>query len=306
MNGELMASEIREIPEALRCAHYSVTLPGPFKQVLLAARGSSDHAALYARYLIEARLRLPVALAAPWIVTRKGGAVYEDCLTVGISQSGAGPDVLAVIEAMRRAGHVTVGITNDASSPLASLAQTCVPLGVGPERSVAATKTYTSSLLALYELVHSLDDSLPSPFGLLPDDAWVESCYLSAQADAEILVHGDPIVALGRGYAYATAREAALKLIECGRIPCQAFSSADFEHGPKALVTGDAVAVAFSGERIAEGTTLFPPPTPSEIPEELIPIWHSIYAQWLAYWAARYRDLDPDSPPHLAKVTKTF
>lgn len=306
MNGELMASEIREIPEALHRANYHISLAGPFKQVLLAARGSSDHAALYARYLIEARLRLPVALAAPWIVTRKGGAVYEDCLTVGISQSGAGPDVLAVIEAMRKAGHMTVGITNDAASPLASQAEVCVPLRVGPERSVAATKTYTASLLALYELVRSLDDSLPPPSGLLPDAAWVESCCLAAQADAKILVGGDPVVALGRGYAYATARETALKLIECARIPCQAFSSADFEHGPKALVTGDTVAVAFSGERIAAGTTLFPPLAPSDISEELLPIWHSIYAQWLAYWSARYRDLDPDSPPYLAKVTKTF
>ena len=177
-----MEREIRQQPALLAAnsSPYFESLKGffngqrEFDMVLLAARGSSDNAALYARYLIEIHLGIPVSLAAPSVITRyKSNIKYRRCLAIGISQSGAAPDVAEVLSYMRDQGHVTLGITNTADSRLTTVATHTLLLNSGKEESVAATKTYTSTLLALYQLVRAMGGDLPEP--TLPDDAWIES-----------------------------------------------------------------------------------------------------------------------------------
>ena len=186
--GELMESEIRAQPSLL--AHNSgryfdelkSALAGQdFEMVLIAARGSSDNAALFARYLVEIHLGIPVSLAAPSVLTRYGAEIkYPKCLAIGISQSGAAPDVAEVLERMRKAGHTTLAITNTAGSRLTESAEFTLNLQMGKEYAVAATKTYTASLLAVYQLVRAMGAKLPAPS--LPDDAWLDQCYEAANA----------------------------------------------------------------------------------------------------------------------------
>lgn len=277
--------------------------------VLLVARGSSDNAALFARYLIEVYLGIPVSLAAPSVLTQYGSRVrYRNCLAVGISQSGAAPDVAEVLRLLRDEGHVTIAMTNTAGSLLTDIAGTSLQFEVGPERSVAATKTYTASLLALYELVRALGGTLPNPESLLPDDGWVELTRKAAMDAGGAIVRSNPVFALGRGYSFATAQESALKLMECALIPAKSYSSADFEHGPKALAGHGSAAISFSGpmaELAAQGCEIVPAPKARVVEEAIHPIWDAMFAQWLALHCARSRGLNPDDPRHLHKVTLT-
>lgn len=311
MLGEHMEREIREQPSALRAADYAeafAPLRGrKFDMVLLAARGSSDHAALFGRYLIEIHLGIPVSLAAPSVLTRYGSHVrYRNALGVGVSQSGAAPDIAEVLETLRTDGHATVGITNTADSRLAQSAEVPLLLNVGRESSVAATKTYAASLLAMVELVRALGAELPA--NVLPDDAWVERCEEQAYAASGAILRSTPTFALGRGYGFSTACESALKLMECALVPCKAYSTADFEHGPKALASHGSAALSFSGDRpgLAEqGCEIVVAPEPEDVPEELRPIWDVVFAQWVALHTARAKGLDPDVARHLSKVTQT-
>src|SRR6185503_11486118 len=169
---------------------------------VLAARGSSDHAAIYGKYLLETQAGLVASLAAPSVYSVYGRSPdVRDALTVGISQSGQSPDIVSAIDGARRAGALALAITNDESSPLARAADLVLPLGVGPERSVAATKTFTAELLAL----------------------WLRVAEQAAQAlaDAEQALAGftlggaaSPVVVAGRGYSFPIALEIALKLRE--------------------------------------------------------------------------------------------
>jgi glucosamine--fructose-6-phosphate aminotransferase (isomerizing) len=314
-----MESEIRQQPEVLQqgAAHYAQSLAPlrgrSFDMVLLAARGSSDNAATFARYLIEIVLGVPVSLAAPSVITRyRRGIRYPKCLAIGISQSGAAPDVAEVLARMRQDGHTTLAITNTAGSRLTQEAEHSLLLGAGEERSVAATKTYSASILALYEVVRALGGDLPEPGPLLPGADWVELAGASAQRASGPVVRSLPVFALGRGYSFATAQESALKLMECALIPAKAFSSADFEHGPKALAGHGSAAISYVGEipsLQAQGCEILTAPEPLSDHasyEPLFPLWDAIFAQWLALWAARARGLDPDVPRHLNKVTKTL
>ena len=311
MLGQHMEREIREQPSALRNARYDIPLRPlagqKFDMVLLAARGSSDHAALFARYLIEVHLGIPVSLAAPSVLTRFGSRVqYTNCLGIGISQSGAAPDIAEVLEALRADGHTTVGITNTEGSRLASCVDVPVLLGVGKELSVAATKTYTASLLAVLELVEALGGALPPV--ALPDDAWVERCEGAARIASGVVLRSDPVFALGRGYSFATAHETALKLMECALVPCKAYSTADFEHGPKALAGHGSAAISFEGERpglTEQGCEIVAAPAQDLVPDEYWPIWDAVFGQWVALHAARAKGLDPDAARHLDKVTRT-
>lgn len=311
MLGPHMEREIREQPAILRDARYDEALAPlkgrRFDMVLLAARGSSDHAALFARYLIEVHLGIPVSLAAPSVLTRFGTRVrYPNCLGVGISQSGAAPDIAEVLEALMAEGHPTVGITNTEGSRLARSVDVPVLLGAGEEKALAATKTYTASLLAVVALVRSLGADLPD--APLPDDAWVARCEDEARVASGVFVRSAPTFALGRGYGFATAHETALKLMECALIPCKAYSTADFEHGPKALAGHGSAAVSYEGARpgLAEqGCEILVAPEPEGIPAELCPLWDAVFGQWLALHAARARGLDPDAARHLSKVTRT-
>ena len=311
MLGQHMEREIREQPSVLRAARYDIPLrplaDRKFDMVLLAARGSSDHAALFARYLIEVHLGIPVSLAAPSVLTRFGSRVrYTNCLGIGISQSGAAPDIAEVLEALRADGHTTVGVTNTEGSRLATCVDVPVLLGVGKELSVAATKTYTASLLAMVAIVRALGAEIPAlP---LPDDAWVERCEGEARVASGAVLRSNPVFALGRGYGFATAHETALKLMECALVSCKAYSTADFEHGPKALAGHGSAAISFEGEREGlseQGCDIIAAPAQDLVPDECWPIWDAIFGQWVALHTARAKGLDPDAARHLNKVTRT-
>jgi glutamine---fructose-6-phosphate transaminase (isomerizing) len=277
--------------------------------VLLAARGSSDNAALAARYWFEVFLGIPVVLAAPSVLTRFGAKIrYPKCLAVGISQSGAAPDVAEVLGQLRADGHTTVAITNTAGSRLTQEAEVSLLLDAGHEQSVAATKTYTASLLALYSLVRSLGGDMPSPELCLPDDDWLETTYDRAAALNGVILRSSPVFSLGRGFGFSTACEAALKMMECALIPCKAYSYADFEHGPKALAGHGSAAISFeqpSFDLAGQGCEVLQAPE-APAPAPLKPLWDVVFGQWLALLAARARALDPDDPRHIKKVTETL
>ncbi len=308
-----MEREMREQPAVLTASSgryfeelQSALGGSSFEMVLLAARGSSDNAALYARYLIEVHLGIPVSLAAPSVITKYGADMrYPRCLAVGISQSGAAPDVSEVLAHLRSKGHKTLAITNTGGSRLTQEAEHSLLLGAGEESSVAATKTYTASLLALYQLARALGAPLPEPN--LPDDAFVEQSHLAAKEAVGPLLRSQTLFALARGYRFASAFETALKLMECALLPCKAYSTADFEHGPKALATHGTAAIVF-GELPKgldeSGCTCVTAPAPA--PDESQPMFDAIFGQWTALLTARARGLDPDAPQGLTKVTKTL
>lgn len=316
-----MEKEIREQPDLLLRGS---RLYGPqlrealesksFEMVVLVARGSSDNAALYARYLIETFLRIPVSLAAPSVLTRYGQHIrYPKCLGIGISQSGAAPDVAEVLESLRSDGHTTLAITNTPGSRLTHAAEFSLVLEAGLERSVAATKTYSASLLALYETVRALGGDLPEATRHLPNEEWLETSLAAASRAQGPVLRSSPIFSLARGFDYSTAQETALKLMECALISCKAFSSADFEHGPKALAGHGSCAICFDGEKpglAAQGCEiLLSPPLPEHatVCEGVLePMWQILFGQWLALSAARARGLDPDDPRHIQKVTQTL
>lgn len=311
-----MEREIGEQPEVLArgAERYLGSLRGPLSGdhqiAVLVARGSSDHAALYARYLFEVHLQIPVSLAAPSVLTRYGSRVrYRRGLGIGISQSGEAPDVAEVLAMLRAEGHMTLAITNTGGSRLTREAEESLLLEAGEERSVAATKTYTASLLALYEATRALGaGGLPSTAGSLPTSQWIAEATPHAREAAEAVVAGHPVFGLGRGFRFASAQEAALKLMECALIPCKAYSSADFEHGPKALAGPGSVAISFDGDKPglrAQGCRVLVAPSPPSVSEELLPLWDAVFAQLAALFAARLRGLDPDVPQHLQKVTRT-
>ena len=321
MLGQWMESEIREQPAVLAngAARYADSLKAlqgrKFEMVLLAARGSSDNAALYARYLIEVFLQVPVCLAAPSVLTRFNRRVqYTNCLAIGISQSGAAPDVAEVLASLRKEGHTTLAITNTANSRLTVEAEHSLLLEAGLECSVAATKTYTASLLALYEVVRMLGADLPDPMKLIPDDDWVNFVQQQAAIASGPVVRSSPVFSLGRGFGFSTAQESALKLMECALIPCKAYSSADFEHGPKALAGHGSAAICFDGpkpELAAQGCEIIAAPIApmtraGEIEGILSPVWDIIFGQWVALTSARARGLNPDDPRHIQKVTQTL
>ena len=311
-----MRAEIEAQPELLRAAVGSygnaarAALDGVAPElILLAARGSSDNAALYARYLFEIHLGVPVVLAAPSVITRFDAKPrYPRTLAIGISQSGAAPDVSEVLETMRGLGHRTLAITNTEGSRLSRAAESTILLNVGRETAVAATKTFTASMLALYEVVRTLVPALPEP--QLPAGLWIETTRDAAEEASGVFVRCAPTFALARGYGFGVAHETALKMMECALLPMKAYSVADFQHGPKALAGPGSAALDLSGEAgflIEQGCELVAPPAlPSGVPPEIAPLWQVVFSQWLALLAARARGLDPDTPRHLNKVTKTL
>jgi glucosamine--fructose-6-phosphate aminotransferase (isomerizing) len=322
--GEWMEREIRVQPEVLAAKYEEYgQLSGWLADqrpdlVLLAARGSSDNAALYARYLIEIHLGIPVVLAAPSVLTRYGSRVNYPgrTLAIGISQSGAAPDVAEVLAALREQGHATLAITNTEGSRLTQVAEQSLLLNVGEEKSIAATKTYTASLLALAQVVRGLasglgrGDEIPDPAAYLPTEEWMETTRTAARRNSWAIIRCSPVFTLARGYGYATALETALKLMECALISAKSYSTADFEHGPKALL-GESVACVVYGEVPASlagtGTVAVQAPTiPDHVPALYHPLWDVIFGQWLALRAARARGYDPDAAQNLSKVTKTL
>jgi glucosamine--fructose-6-phosphate aminotransferase (isomerizing) len=305
---------------------------------LICARGTSDNAAIYAQYLFAVRNGLAVALAAPSTITLYGARPdMRDALVIGISQSGRSPDIVAVLEEGRRQGALTVALVNDAASPLADAAHQVIDLHAGPERATAATKSYTTELLAVALLSTALDaatDSEAADLARLPDLA---AAALHTEAAARTIAAGHAMrtrgVVLGRGYAYATAREWALKLQELSQLLVEPFSTADFEHGPLALAEpGFAVlavaptGVAYEGQAevlerlrhefgarllvisdvdaalsLDEGLRL-----PPNVPGWLSPVVEIMPGQLYAYHLTVARGLDPDRPRIISKVTETI
>jgi glutamine---fructose-6-phosphate transaminase (isomerizing) len=245
-----MLNEIREQPVALQRTLNSTVdavrhVASEAEQrgvdlVILAARGTSDHAALYAQYLFQYLNGIPVALATPSLYTLYGTSLrLGRALVIGISQSGESTDIIEVVARAREAGALTVGITNQEGSQLALTAQHTLLCHAGPERSVAATKTYTTTCVALAMLAAYMPGGEPLRDGIkqLPElvTAALKSEEFIAHA-AERYVYARDCVVLGRVFQYSTARETALKLEETCYVVATPFSTADFRHGPAALV----------------------------------------------------------------------
>ncbi len=223
---------IGPLAEALQAGH--------IEHVVIAARGTSDHAAIYAQYVLGIRHAWSVGLGTPSVISLYGAKPrLERSLVIGISQSGASPDVAAVVIEGRRQGAPTLAITNEPNSPLAAAAATTIDLGTGPERAVAATKTYTTELLAIAALSAALtgDPADAQALAAIPDALAsvlaLEPEVINMSADQAA---ADRFLVLARGYEYATAREWALKLKELARVFADPYSAADFEHGPLALL----------------------------------------------------------------------
>ncbi len=309
--------------------------------VVIAARGTSDHAAIYAQYLWGVRNRLAAALAAPSIVTLYGVAPrFERSFVVGISQSGASPDVVAVVAAARAQGAPTLAITNTPGSPLAAAAEHVIDLAAGAERAIAATKTYTAELAAIALLSAALledagarraaEADLAAVPGALERALAVESEATAVAAD---MAAANRAIVLGRGLEYATAREWALKMKELANVFADPYSAADFQHGPVALIEPGVpvLAVAPSGtvaagmvdllgrlraEYGAELAILSDDPAirtlgrwsmaiPDGVAEWVRPIVSIVPGQFHALALTLARGLDPERPRGLRKVTRT-
>jgi glutamine---fructose-6-phosphate transaminase (isomerizing) len=300
---------------------------------LLAARGSSDHAALYTKYLIEVLLNLPAGLVSPSTTTLYGAEPdLADVLYVTVSQSGGSPDLVEATRAARTRGALTVAVTNTPGSPLADSAEHAVHIGAGDELAVAATKTYTATLLTTYLLVDAArggDGSAAADIGELAAATLAESADAVAAA-ADRYRSTERMVTTGRGYSSATAAEAALKLAETSYLAARAYSGADLLHGPVAAIDagtgvvavtsrgrgGDAmrdVVSAVTGrgaDVLAVGSAAAEMPAAAriEVPvtaEEVAPILEVLPLQRLALALALARGGDPDRPRGLAKVTRT-
>ncbi len=346
MHGELLEQEIHEQPAALQRiieqedAHVrtiTADLRGRFDYVIIAARGTSDNAARYAQYLLGVHNHLPVALATPSLFTLyRQPPVLKRALVMGISQSGQSPDIVSVLEEARQQGCPTLAITNNQKSPLAGIADHVIELHAGPERAVAATKTYTTSLAALALFAVHLSENRDSLDQLyqMPDLARQTLAHLSALPPrVERYRYMEHCVVIGRGFNYATAFEISLKIKELTRVVAEPYSSADFLHGPIALAVEGfpAIVVAPSGailddlraliarltERraelllISDDTSLLnqahlPMPLPEGVPEWLSPLIAVKPGQVFALALAQARGLDPDRPEGLTKVTETW
>jgi glutamine---fructose-6-phosphate transaminase (isomerizing) len=344
MNGTKMLKEIHEQPEVLGrileegwgevlAAASSLREKG-FRYAMLAARGTSDNAALYAKYLFEVILGVPTALASPSVFTLYGGEMrLDDVLVLGISQSGESKDVLETVRRSGELGARTLSVTNDAGSSLAGAAEFHFPLRAGREESVAATKTYTASLLVLYLLVEALKggDAPSAEVRGLPEGA--REILGSRWEGTARYRYADQVVVTSRGYNLPTAQEAALKLMETNYVVAEAFSAADLRHGPMAMIGQDfpviaivppgkarpgmaslveglrergAEVVVISADQELTGVAPAGFLVPAPCPEELSPVLYAIPPQILAHDLSRLRGLDPDAPRGLSKVTETW
>ena len=289
---------------------------------VIAARGSSDNAALYAKYLFGIRNRSVVSLAAPSLFTHYSRPPRLDgqCV-VGISQSGESPDVIAVVADARRQGCITLAITNAPDSNLGRAAELVLPMEAGPELSVPASKTYTASLIALALISQAID---PDPAFQAALGAVPQAIARTLERDGELSAFVPPLlgqraIVLGRGFNFSTAEEIALKLSETSYVLARAWSVADFEHGPIAIMeAGLPVVIVDGGGMVSSDlesirSRLEPKGCPllhlrdiSGLPEELTPITLAVLGQLLAHHVAVARGYDPDRPRTIQKVTRTW
>jgi glutamine---fructose-6-phosphate transaminase (isomerizing) len=343
-----MLDEIRQQPDALER-----TLKGELRRVerfrrllekqrprliVLVARGTSDNAALFGRYLLEITTGIPVSLAAPSIATLYDANIdYRGALVVAISQSGESTDTNLVLERARAAGAMTLGITNEARSSLARIAEHILLVRAGREKSVAATKTYTGQMLTMYLLAYALGGGV----SMAELERVPEAVAAALELEPEIAALSERYrfmknaVVIGRGLNYANAFEFALKMMETCYVVAERFSSADFLHGPIALVEQGFPVFAFASpgktwnsmrEMLtklhglgAEILAITDPDNrdvdqcatkvirlPRRTKEVLTPIPYIVPAQLFAACLAAQKGLNPDQPRTLSKVTRTM
>jgi fructoselysine-6-P-deglycase FrlB-like protein len=342
-----MRAEIAEQPEALRRTFEALlpqvgelrALAGDARQVLFIARGSSDNAAVYGQYLCSARAGRLASLAAPSLATVYGARLdLRGVLAVAVSQSGATEEIVTTLDWSRACGARAVAITNQPGSPLTEVADASLVTQAGDERAVPATKTYTTQLAAMAVLATALSAGRGGgidvgALGRVPEAvAAMLEVAPAAEALAERLAGVDTLVVSGRGFAYSTALELALKLKEACYLTAVGLSHADLVHGPIAIVDADTPALlvaAGDGPMVPEMTglarrlagagapvygiggdpgfaaacrTALPGPA---LPEHLAPLALVVPGQLLAEALARARGIDPDAPRGLRKVTQT-
>lgn len=310
---------------------------GRIQYVFLAARGTSDNAGRYANYLLGAMNGLPLALATPSLFTYyKRPPALRNALVIGISQSGKSPDIISVLEEGRRQRCLTLAITNHARSPLANSADFVVDICAGSEKAVAATKTYTAELTAVAMLSAALRRDKTSWRDLHRVSGWMKSVlkldgFIAGAAQRYRYI--EQAVVLGRGFNYATAFEWALKLKELAYIIAEPYSSADFAHGPIALVESgypvfavapkgrvftsmldmlkrlrremSAELVVISNDRRALSLAQVPLPMPVDVPEWISPLVGILPAQLFARHLTAAKGYDTEHPRTIHKVTKT-
>lgn len=314
---EANARALAGLAERLRHAPPSV--------VVTCARGSSDHAATYGKYLIETLLGVPVASAAPSVASLYDSPVQaRGALVLAISQSGRSPDLLATVDAYRAAGAHVVALVNDADSPLAEAADTLLPLHAGPELAVAATKSCIGAMagMAAIAAAWSGDEALSKALPMLPR-MLDQAVALDWSAAAAVLRQAKQMFVLGRGYSFGIAQEAALKLKETCAIQAEPFSSAEVRHGPMRVIDKGFPVLAFATSDMAGADVAS---TAREFGEwgavplvagqdGALPIIAGHPAlEPIAMLASFYRlaeqlsvalGMNPDAPRGLAKVTKT-
>jgi glucosamine--fructose-6-phosphate aminotransferase (isomerizing) len=339
-----MLAEISEQPAVLarvldlgrapaRAAAGEIRARAP-RAVLFAARGTSDHAALHAKYLVEVRLGLPAGLMSPSTMTAYGARPdLRDVLVVAVSQSGGSPDLVETATVARECGATVLSVTNAPSSDLAVAAQLSLDVHAGPELAVAATKSYTAELLTLWLTIDAWAGGDGSAADAVPAAAQAHVDRLAEMtALAQRYRFTDRMVLTGRGYSYPTAREAALKLMETSYVAAHAFSGADLLHGPLAMIDADHPVVAVVPDGV--GATAMRPVlerlrgggidvavlggaasvdlgtvgvrVDHGLPEELSPVADIVLLQQLALVMATERGHDPDRPRGLSKVTRTW
>ncbi|MBI1746608.1 MAG: SIS domain-containing protein [Acidobacteria bacterium] len=341
----IMLDEIREQPQVLRKTFIQgwrdvqpfrrFASRSDFRIILIVARGTSDNAAMFGRYLFEATTGIPVSLIAPSIHTLyKSSLRLSNALVIGISQSGEGTDVNLVLESCKAKGAFTVGITNEPDSKMARLVDEVFLVGAGKERSVAATKTYTGQLLLLYLVAWALGAALPADqTRRIPDLA---ETALDLEKNIAALVERyrfmNQCAVVARGLNYANAYELALKLMETSYVVAERFSSADFLHGPIAMVDRSFPLILFmppgptykglcemlrtlqslnadtlviSSVKVLRRSCRRLILVPGSIKELYTPIPYIIPGQLFAALLARAKGLNPDRPRALSKITRT-
>jgi len=303
----------------------------------LAARGTSDNAGRYANYLWGAHNGLPLALATPSLFTYyQSPPRLHGALVIGVSQSGQSPDIVSVLEEGHRQGCLTLAITNETDSPLAKAADLVLDVQAGVEKAVAATKTYTAELMAIAMISTALNNSEKHWNELASVSKWTEQTLSLDKQIAQMTQryrYMSQCVVLGRGFNYATAFEWALKLKELTYVSAEPYSSADFQHGPIAMVEGgfpilalapsgkvldsmkdmltrlrqqkNAELVLISDDMAALALAQSPIQLPPQIPEWLTPIVSIIPAQLFACHLTEVKGYDTEKPRNLTKVTET-
>lgn len=301
--------------------------------IVLVARGSSDNAALFGRYLLEVTTGIPVSLAAPSVYTLYNSKLdLRRALVVGVSQSGEGADINLVLEAAKESGALTFGITNEAHSSMAAIADETLLIHAGREKSVAATKTYTGQMLHFYLLARALGAADPGidRIAELADAALAHAAAVEALVDRYVFMEN--CVVVGRGMNYGNSYELALKLMETCYVVAERFSSADFFHGPLAIVERRFPVLLFAPSGVTRSSSLDLLARLKELhadslsitndadvakasshcirlepvaDELLTPIPFIIPAQLFAAYLSEAKGLDPDAPRSLSKVTHT-